>query len=50
VGLVFLEYEDWKSAERAHKALNGRSFGDNTVEARFLDEAQAAAMGLKLSG
>jgi hypothetical protein len=44
VGYVFLEYEDWKSAERAHKALNGRRFGDNTVVAEFLDEQVWADM------
>eukprot|EP00775_Hariotina_reticulata_P010491 gene10491-10650_t len=38
VGLVFLEYEDTKSAEKARLALNGRMFGDKPVVASIFDQ------------
>jgi len=37
VGLVFLRYQDHHSAEVARVALNGRTFGDETVMASFFD-------------
>lgn len=43
VGLVFLEYEDARSAEKARLALDGRAFGDSTVKATLFDEAAFAA-------
>lgn len=38
VGLVFLEYEDAVSAEKARLALNGRLFGDTPVQASIFDQ------------
>jgi hypothetical protein len=38
VGLVYLEYEDTKSAEMARLALNGRMFGDKPVVASIFDQ------------
>lgn len=43
VGLVFLEYEDTKSAEKARLALNGRMFGEKPVEASVFDLAKFEA-------
>lgn len=40
VGLVFLEYEDTTSAEKARLALNGRMFGDKPVQASIFDQAK----------
>jgi splicing factor U2AF subunit len=40
VGLVFLQYEDARSTEKARLALNGRMFGDRPVEASIFDQAQ----------
>lgn len=39
VGLVFLHYEDARSAEKARLALNGRMFGERPVEASIFDQA-----------
>lgn len=36
VGLVYLEYGDSKSAEKARFALNGRTFEDRVVAARLV--------------
>lgn len=36
VGLVYLEYADAKSAEKARLALHGRTFGDRTVAATLV--------------
>jgi hypothetical protein len=36
VGLVFLEYADAEGARRACEGLNGRTIGDNTVEATLV--------------
>lgn len=43
VGLVFLKYEDPKSAERAQLALNGRKYGENNIQATFFDAAKFEA-------
>jgi splicing factor U2AF subunit len=40
VGLVFLQYEDTKSADKARLALNGRMFGERPVEASIFDQAK----------
>eukprot|EP00879_Flechtneria_rotunda_P013232 GHRR01013817.1.p1 GENE.GHRR01013817.1~~GHRR01013817.1.p1 ORF type:complete len:453 (+),score=205.82 GHRR01013817.1:1432-2790(+) len=40
VGLVFLEYEDTKSAEKARLALSGRMFGEKPVVASIFDQAK----------
>jgi hypothetical protein len=40
VGLVFLQYEDARSAEKARLALNGRMFGERPVEASIFDQAK----------
>ena len=37
MGLVFLEYQDARSAARAHAALEGRRFGANALRAEFYD-------------
>ena len=37
VGLVFLEYADPTSAEKACVALNGRKFGDSSVVATLVE-------------
>jgi len=39
VGLVFLEYEDARSAARARAALEGRRFGPAALRADFYDPA-----------
>jgi hypothetical protein len=36
VGLVYLQYEDAKSAEKARFALNGRTFEDRVVAATLV--------------
>jgi hypothetical protein len=36
VGLVYLEYEDAKSAEKARFALNSRTFEDRVVAATLV--------------
>lgn len=41
VGLVFLEYGDALSAEKARVALNGRSFEDRSVAATLVRSAVA---------
>ena len=38
VGLVFLAFENEKGAQKAQLALNGRKYGDNTIQSRFFDE------------
>lgn len=38
VGLVYLEYGDAKSAEKARLALHGRTFGDRTVAATLVQQ------------
>lgn len=43
VGLVFLEYQDGRSAEKALLALDGRAFGDGVVSAALFDEARFQA-------
>lgn len=40
VGLVFLQYEDAKGAQRAKVALHGRKFGLNVLEASAYDLAR----------
>jgi splicing factor U2AF subunit len=40
VGLVFLQYEDATSADKARLALNGRMFGERPVEASIFDQAK----------
>jgi splicing factor U2AF subunit len=40
VGLVFLQYEDTTSADKARLALNGRMFGERPVEASIFDQAK----------
>lgn len=37
VGLVFLEYDDSGGAEKAKKALDGRAFASNKIQATFYD-------------
>lgn len=43
VGLVFLEYEDARSAEKARVALNGRSFEDRSVVATLVQSVGEVA-------
>lgn len=43
VGLVFLEYQDTKSAEKARLALNGRMFGEKPVIASIFDQSKFEA-------
>ena len=38
VGLVFLAFENEKGAQKAQLALNGRKFGENTIQSSFFDE------------
>lgn len=38
VGLVFLAFESEKSAHKAQLALNGRKYGENTIQSSFFDE------------
>ncbi len=41
VGLVYLEYEDAKSAEKARLALHGRTFEDRVVAATLVQHVLA---------
>lgn len=38
VGLVFLAFENDKGAQKAQMALNGRKYGENTIQSSFFDE------------
>ena len=40
VGLVFLAFENEKSAQKAQLALNGRKYGENTIRSSFYDEGK----------
>lgn len=41
VGLVYLEYGDARSAEKARVALHGRTFGDRVVAAALVQQVLA---------
>lgn len=38
VGLVFLAFENESGAKKAQLALNGRKYGENTIQSSFFDE------------
>ena len=40
VGFVFVAFEDMDAAIKAQKALHGRMFGDNKIDASYYNEAQ----------
>ena len=40
VGFVFVAFEDPAAAVKAQKALHGRMFGENKIDASYYNEAQ----------
>ena len=40
VGFVFVAFEDPAAAIKAQKALHGRMFGENKIDASYYNEAQ----------
>ena len=42
MGYVYVAFEDPDAAVKAQKALHGRMFGDNKIDASYYNEAQMA--------